>query len=186
MDINKVFRWLIIAFLLVNTVNAQTPITSNTGGLTELIEAIQNNTRQQEEDTKKIEDMYGYIEEQNQKWIGINLIGNGLFITMLFLIMVFLDRLRRKKLKKSHEEYIKELEKELIATKAGLIETLKYTNDRSKELLDKINSLDTRYNELINSIKKPGDVDVKFYFFIGAMAGVILTSILFALSRGVV
>lgn len=97
-----------------------------------LTEAIQNNTNAQVADTKKIENIYGFLEEQHQKWIGIMLVGNMLSISILFLVYIFIDRLRRKKQKKKHEEYINELEQKLITSEKRIIDVIKHVEELNK------------------------------------------------------
>jgi hypothetical protein len=139
------------------------------GGLDMLIQAIDRNSQALNETQKKIEDQYGFLAQQNRQWSSTLIVGNSAFMLVLYLLIVFFDRLRRRRHKKTHEEYIKQLEDKLIATEKGVIETLKYVNDETTLLLLKNKTLQEQ-QEMFMANKPPVRVMNKTSFLIGVLA----------------
>ena len=129
----KLFALLILG-LLTHAVYAA-PISEPVKGSTieQMKDALEKNTKSTERNTQIVEDIPLKIEGEFTQWVGVHLMGNAIFMTILFLIYLFLDKLRIKRNKKKYTEYLEELETELKTNKLSLIETVSYNNNLMSE-----------------------------------------------------
>lgn len=123
------------------------------GPLDTLVQNIQNNTVAMQEATKKIEDQYGFLQDQNRKWASTLIMGNTVLLSIGYVSLAFVDSRRRKRLKKTHEEYIEELEGRLKAQEKFVIESLTHINEETSQLLVKNQILQDKY-ELTDRLLK--------------------------------
>ena len=91
----------------------------------------------------------------------------------IYLFMLFLEKRRIGRNKKTYQELIKELEDQVKATQQGLIETLSHTNQLATDSNGRLRQLISDIDKLIEAVNyEPQDNKILYLKLIGV--GVIL------------
>lgn len=172
---------LVLALMLLATATTSQQTQQDTGsGLQLLIRAIENNTQANQANQRKIEDINGRIEEQNTRFIGSSLMGNAVFITLLYVVFLIVDKVRKNKMKKQREEYIQELETEINHMKEGLIDTFKHQTEIQKKLINDNEILHWQIKRVADSIEVANisRAEMTKFILIGIILGAFTTAII--------
>jgi len=92
----------------------------------------------------KIDNVPGLIQENYYKEGGRIIFGDVLGVLIIYLCIVFFEKRRRLMGKKTHEEYIRELEDKLKSREDKIFERFNDTTKKIEELSEKIESVTNR------------------------------------------
>jgi hypothetical protein len=133
-------------FALLGAVSGQTNEQQQQKGGTieQMTEALNRNSDVTTHNAQKIDELPSVLENYYKRQTGTIIGGVALFIVLCYLVLGFLDRVRKIKKKKSYEEHIAFLEDLLKEREAALIEVLRENNTQSRELLARCDAILTR------------------------------------------
>lgn len=129
---------LIVLLCLILSVAAQNaPVAppEKGGALEDLLRVLEQVRQKTEENTKKIDDLPGQIENNYRRQGAVTIVGVSLTIIFIYVLTVFLDRVRRMRNKRTHEEYIGDLEARLISNQKSALERMDKTTDKAAALI---------------------------------------------------
>jgi hypothetical protein len=137
----KIFGLGLVLILLIGFVNAEDPAMG--GPIDILFQKLDNNTLAQERNTKIIQDTYGTLEESMMKWTPKITFGVSVAMLILYLTIVFFDRVRQKRGKPTYEQHIKDLE-----------DTQRETIEKTNKVIENINNQLTPLISVLNEYEK--------------------------------
>jgi len=151
----KLYLLIIGLILSINAAGqpVQAPIMG--GGLDQLSRVIENNTAQSLSTQKTLEDLNGRIIETMSSWTGNIIFAESVFMLLIYLIIVFIDKRAKRLNKKKYEELIIHLE-----TEAEL------RSRKHAELLDRMNVKIERFVNVmdsLNALTREKDIDLKTF-----------------------
>jgi len=168
----KIITLCIILFL--SGIGNSQPVTQqNTGiGIQLLIEAIQNNTRVSNQVNKEIEDLPVKFEEQLTKYGSLTIFGTSVFLLFLYSSFIFLEHIRKRRNKKTREEYIKELNNELRTIKEQYLKDL--------EKLHEVHAIIHRLKTLSENAQSFENKKIRMLLFYGGvLVGLLISSAIY-------
>lgn len=165
---------LLTLFLFVSFVSSQ-PVEEPKKGdtLFTLIESLEETTEATRKNSDLIRDLRKQMKAEFNFWISIHLVGNALMMWAIYLFMLFLEKRRIGRNKKTYQELIKELEDKVKATEQGLIETLSHTNQLATDSNGRLRQFISDMDRFIKAVNyEPKDNKILYMKLIGV--GVIL------------
>ena len=146
---NKRIWSMVSLILLLSYVGAEPVQSPQMGqGIDILFQALENNTLAQERNTKIIQDTYGKIDEAMTQYMPRITFGVSVFMLIMYLTILFFDKLRLIRKKKTYEERIKELEQ---TQKEVIEETNKVIHDLNSRLTPLMSVLEIMEGKPIKS-----------------------------------
>lgn len=168
------FLIFLLAVGCVSSQAVQAPMVG--GGFDNLYQIIENNTLQSRQTSDKVENLYGKIQETMTSWTGNIIFANSLFMILIYLVIVFVDKRNKKLKRKTYEDYIKDMETKADIKAKENIKTLSDLNEKTNYLLSNIGTfiklIEDR--ELTKDNKKLTETYFKRGFTMGIAYGLII------------
>ena len=178
---------LLVVLILLTTVNSQKeePVDAPTqnDALDQLITTLNNVDTTTKENTKKMEDLYGFVEDNYRKQGGILIVGMTVTMMIFYLAIIFFDRLRRMKKKKSHQEYITELEEKLVIREDGIVKNIQKLNKEVNSVALSVTGVKHNLENVYGNLKElnPEKLDIpttkKRFMAYGITLGFVLANV---------
>jgi tetrahydromethanopterin S-methyltransferase subunit G len=135
---------IILLILLSSLVTAQEPPPSGISQIDILVNNIQSMNASMSNMQAKIDNVPGLIQENYYKEGGRIIFGDVLGILIIYLCIVFFEKRRKLMGKKTHEQYIRELEDKLKSREDKIFDRFNDTTKRIQELTTRIESVTTK------------------------------------------
>jgi NADH:ubiquinone oxidoreductase subunit 5 (subunit L)/multisubunit Na+/H+ antiporter MnhA subunit len=159
-------------FALVGLVAAQEEQKKG-GTLEDLSSQIQRFNDITAKNTEIIKGIPGLIEEQYKRQTGSIIVGTSIFLLAMYCGVFFFDRLRKIRKKKSHEEYIKDLEDRLTLQGSAYIQQLKEHDIHATQLLTEVSAIRDRIRAYSDDYpQKKQDKTVYYAMLIFGIGGI--------------
>jgi len=147
------------------------------GTLEDLSSQIQRFNDITAKNTEIIKGIPDLIEDQYKRQTSSIIVGTSIFLLLMYSGVFFFDRLRKIKKKKSHEEYIKELEDRLVLQGLAYIQQLKEHDHHATQLLTEIYRIrDSLKYYVDNMPQKKQDKTVYYALIVFGLGGVFIPS----------